>query len=98
MTGCYFQQAIVTLNVSLRTLVENLVGVFPGDFLGFVVAVIVDDDNLEAVGWVVLGGNRSQAVADMLLLILGRDDNRNCLLYTSPSPRDQRGSRMPSSA
>ena len=25
-------------------------------------------------------------------------DNPNCLLYTSPSPRDQRGSRMPSSA
>ena len=23
---------------------------------------------------------------------------RHCLLYTSPSPRDQRGSRMPSSA
>ena len=23
---------------------------------------------------------------------------RACLLYTSPSPRDQRGSRMPSSA
>ena len=27
----------------------------------------------------------------------GQDDIR-CLLYTSPSPRDQRGSRMPSSA
>ena len=31
-----------------------------------------------------------------------RDDianyNNICLLYTSPSPRDQRGSRMPSSA
>ena len=26
------------------------------------------------------------------------DLNGNCLLYTSPSPRDQRGSRMPSSA
>ena len=25
-------------------------------------------------------------------------DYRDCLLYTSPSPRDQRGSRMPSSA
>ena len=25
-------------------------------------------------------------------------DGRSCLLYTSPSPRDQRGSRMPSSA
>ena len=24
--------------------------------------------------------------------------NEGCLLYTSPSPRDQRGSRMPSSA
>ena len=30
-----------------------------------------------------------------------KSQNRNnlaCLLYTSPSPRDQRGSRMPSSA
>ena len=26
------------------------------------------------------------------------DDVYTCLLYTSPSPRDQRGSRMPSSA
>ena len=26
------------------------------------------------------------------------DGHRFCLLYTSPSPRDQRGSRMPSSA
>ena len=26
------------------------------------------------------------------------DSPKNCLLYTSPSPRDQRGSRMPSSA
>ena len=33
--------------------------------------------------------------------LLGADKNRKgapCLLYTSPSPRDQRGSRMPSSA
>ena len=27
-----------------------------------------------------------------------KDNHNNCLLYTSPSPRDQRGSRMPSSA
>ena len=27
-----------------------------------------------------------------------KDEVYNCLLYTSPSPRDQRGSRMPSSA
>ena len=28
----------------------------------------------------------------------GESDFHTCLLYTSPSPRDQRGSRMPSSA
>ena len=28
----------------------------------------------------------------------GADEVASCLLYTSPSPRDQRGSRMPSSA
>ena len=28
----------------------------------------------------------------------GRRNMTTCLLYTSPSPRDQRGSRMPSSA
>ena len=32
------------------------------------------------------------------IIILGGGPNRICLLYTSPSPRDQRGSRMPSSA
>ena len=30
--------------------------------------------------------------------ITGVDDTKNCLLYTSPSPRDHRGSRLPWSA
>ena len=30
--------------------------------------------------------------------VAGEDVGKGCLLYTSPSPRDQRGSRMPSSA
>ena len=30
--------------------------------------------------------------------VSGGDKAYYCLLYTSPSPRDQRGSRMPSSA
>ena len=34
---------------------------------------------------------------EQLTLSIG-DDACDCLLYTSPSPRDQRGSRMPSSA
>ena len=39
-----------------------------------------------------------QALNDYLLIRLEKDHSVNCLLYTSPSPRDQRGSRMPSSA
>ena len=31
-------------------------------------------------------------------LVAEREQGITCLLYTSPSPRDQRGSRMPSSA
>ena len=31
-------------------------------------------------------------------LLLEGEQCSGCLLYTSPSPRDQRGSRMPSSA
>ena len=41
----------------------------------------------------------------LLVLLVGEDEEDGvlellllCLLYTSPSPRDQRGSRMPSSA
>ena len=34
------------------------------------------------------------AAKDTVLMV----QNNICLLYTSPSPRDQRGSRMPSSA
>ena len=36
--------------------------------------------------------------AAMSLLLPGEANGYSCLLYTSPSPRDQRGSRMPSSA
>ena len=35
-------------------------------------------------------------LADVLIEVKARV--KFCLLYTSPSPRDQRGSRMPSSA
>ena len=38
------------------------------------------------------------AWADRITFEEIKDKTGNCLLYTSPSPRDQRGSRMPSSA
>ena len=40
----------------------------------------------------------SQGKACVVKLAKAVGIDESCLLYTSPSPRDQRGSRMPSSA
>ena len=47
-------------------------------------------DSLASIGWSYDDGS---SLRDVTLTLLNF-----CLLYTSPSPRDQRGSRMPSSA
>ena len=59
----------------------------------------------ESVGLVVSSHSLSRLIEEMLLLARDAshggvcpDPSDGCLLYTSPSPRDQRGSRMPSSA
>ena len=49
-----------------------------------------------AIGSPHSGGSGSTPMRSLLLLLLLLLNT--CLLYTSPSPRDQRGSRMPSSA
>ena len=43
-----------------------------------------------------LSGSNAAYVEELYELYL--HDPNACLLYTSPSPQDQRGSRMPSSA
>ena len=44
-------------------------------------------------------GNLDKAVRNFKKIVaLNPEYSKSCLLYTSPSPRDQRGSRMPSSA
>ena len=55
----------------------------------------VDPENEFDMLWEVASDSKKhvKAIADALA-----DDGELCLLYTSPSPRDQRGSRMPSSA
>ena len=48
-----------------------------------------------------MNGYKAEGNADTHVLALhqlARAALQHCLLYTSPSPRDQRGSRMPSSA
>ena len=48
--------------------------------------------------WIASTDFRSEMVASDEIFKRVADQYRSCLLYTSPSPRDQRGSRMPSSA
>ena len=59
---------------------------------------VVNDAQLNATG--LTKGNMTLAShseqADLIASLTTQ--NITCLLYTSPSPRDQRGSRMPSSA
>ena len=43
-------------------------------------------------------GDSTPAEGDTVSFDIEVTNNGTCLLYTSPSPRDQRGSRMPSSA
>ena len=43
-------------------------------------------------------GKKSEAVQVATLLTVIGEEARDCLLYTSPSPRDLSTSRMPSSA
>ena len=47
------------------------------------------------------GSSEEQTLSNILQVVWAKPISytyRSCLLYTSPSPRDQRGSRMPSSA
>ena len=56
--------------------------------LGVVCEALTDQDGF---AW-------TTSIMDENCLVLGFSLSGTCLLYTSPSPRDQRGSRMPSSA
>ena len=74
---------------------ENLTNKFEEIFSSLKKAPSLDekqvDEGLRAIRLALLE-------ADVSLDVVKEFINRVCLLYTSPSPRDQRGSRMPSSA
>ena len=53
------------------------------------VGAVVVDKNLKEIGKLNIRGRMPEGEVPSA---------KACLLYTSPSPRDQRGSRMPSSA
>ena len=57
-----------------------------------------DSELNETVGIIDRIATDPHGSGDIYFLQLPDGRDRACLLYTSPSPRDQRGSRMPSSA
>ena len=73
-----------------------------------VYVVVVDSfDGIDRGDWSVQAAEASGLAPDDLLISIAMDDQQwgyaypqgyPCLLYTSPSPRDKRQSRMPSSA
>ena len=76
--------------VVLRDLVDELLnGDAPGEALA-ALRRMVDDYAFDEAGEALV---RAPGAVEALL-----NHVTDCLLYTSPSPRDQRGSRMPSSA
>ena len=70
----------------------------------FETRIVVDMDGVELGDSVSATLLRTVLQGDQELVLLGKlvaesgSASYTCLLYTSPSPRDQRGSRMPSSA
>ena len=67
-----------------------LVSVFDDHVGGFPASTFLED-GFDSRSFVAKA-RRAMPLEDLLAELQG------CLLYTSPSPRDQRGSRMPSSA
>ena len=68
---------------------------------GVKVAVVSGFQGMEQAGRITTlgrGGSDTSAVAIAAAIDAERCDIYTCLLYTSPSPRDQEASRMPSSA
>ena len=82
--------------------------------VNFAIALGVAAASAVLTGALIVGDSMRGSLRDLTLDRLGQvdvmifsegffreqlgEDLKDCLLYTSPSPRDQRGSRMPSSA
>ena len=58
----------------------------------------ISKDSNVRVTHVVAGGAWSPTEPKLIEMLPGKHSNIDCLLYTSPSPRDRQKSRMPSSA
>ena len=84
-------------NVSGDKTADTLKGAILGGVIGNNVGNV---DNGGAIGAIIGGmiGHNNSKASGGTKTVCQTETRYTCLLYTSPSPRDQRGSRMPSSA
>ena len=82
---CFTAAALIFMTSSVEAQSFGQLGTRRGALVGGVIGGIIGGQNDEVAAGIIAGG------------LVGGVTGR-CLLYTSPSPRDQRGSRMPSSA
>ena len=84
----------------------NYIDLNPGDKIALVRVLLINNNGNVSVGHpclentsveaTILGHIRSKKIT--VYKMRPKKKTRNCLLYTSPSPRDRTRSRMPSSA
>ena len=65
---------------------------------GAIEKTISSTGRVKPVMTVDIGSQVSGQISEVMVDFNSKVQAGDCLLYTSPSPRDQRGSRMPSSA
>ena len=64
----------------------------------YVVTSVIDKSKIDVIKNALINHGVSCDNIDFKILNLLNDEGWDCLLYTSPSPRDRTRSRMPSSA
>ena len=95
---------ITASELNEKTLTTNpfaMKGILKDKDLASVVTLIKDEPFFVNDYWITYQGDTIVDKTRTFKIQFEREDSLKgnvCLLYTSPSPRDQRGSRMPSSA
>ena len=79
---------------SVLVTVSGVCDGLPNEYGEWTLSGITIDDYLYGTDW----GNFTPVIGNEYTITGPLNYAYSCLLYTSPSPRDQRGSRMPSSA
>ena len=93
-------QSLVSTQRKEGDIVEILTGTFRGYTTGAPITMVIWNKDQKSIAYEKLRTEMRPGHSDYPAYMKYKkfNDHRGCLLYTSPSPRDKRQSRMPSSA